>query len=88
MSQNPGSRPADSGGHGANVSQNTAARTPPADTPVNPGAARGLRVIACNTAPDRALRLAQLPAPYDFDDLHSTQLPIAHPAHLVWRTWC
>src|SRR5215467_8995736 len=34
-------------------------------------------------AGDRALRLAHLPAPNDFDDLHATQLPIAHPAHLV-----
>src|SRR5439155_700321 len=34
-------------------------------------------------AGDRALRLAHLPTPYDFDHLHATQLPIAHPAHLV-----
>src|SRR5215472_3999091 len=34
-------------------------------------------------AGDRALRLAHLPAPNDFDHLHATQLPIAHPAHLV-----
>ncbi len=34
-------------------------------------------------AGDRALRLAHLPPTNDLDDLHSTQLPITQPAHLV-----
>jgi transposase len=32
---------------------------------------------------DRPLRLARLPAADHFLDLHATQLPIAHPAHLI-----
>jgi hypothetical protein len=44
-----------------------------------------LHRLACHAAGagDRALRLAHLPATNDLDDLHPTQLPIAHPAHLV-----
>src|SRR5712671_8003423 len=38
-------------------------------------------------ASDRTLRLAQLPATNDLDDLHATQLPISHSAHTSWRTW-
>ena len=34
-------------------------------------------------AGDRTLRLTHLPATNHFDDLHATQLPISHPAHLV-----
>src|SRR5205085_8931845 len=41
--------------------------------------------LACHAtaAGNGALRVAHLPTTNDFDDLHATQLPITHPAHLV-----